>query len=139
METKEKKLAQVDELVTNLGLTRDEVVDYLTKLPPVEKKKISKIGTNIVKTTKSVTEEDIFNDIKNILLRDHDGWITEELFGARYLLSEHLGLEETDLNDLLCKLCKKYGISSTVITLQEFSSWRTVEDIVETFYNITNK
>ena len=67
METKEKKLAQVDELVTNLGLTRDEVVDYLTKLPPVEKKKISKIGTNIVKTTKSVTEEDIFNDIKNII------------------------------------------------------------------------
>ena len=47
MDTKKKKLAQVDELVVNLGLTRDEVVDYFTKLPSVKKPKKSQLPIDI--------------------------------------------------------------------------------------------
>lgn len=43
METKEQKLAQVDELVKSLGLTRKEAVDYLDKLSSAEKKENSQI------------------------------------------------------------------------------------------------
>ena len=47
MKTKEQKLAQVYELVENLGLTRDEVVDYFTKLPSVKKPKKSQLPIDI--------------------------------------------------------------------------------------------
>lgn len=50
-EEKKKKLAQVDELVTKLGLTIDEVVDYFTKLSLVElnKKDLPKINITEIK------------------------------------------------------------------------------------------
>ena len=63
MKTKEQKLAQVDELVRKLGLTRGEVVDYLI----TEKTEAPKIRGDIAKTTKSVKQNEIFNDIANYL------------------------------------------------------------------------
>ena len=63
MDTKKKKLAQVDELVVNLGLARDEVIDYFTKLPPVKEPKKSrpKIDITQVKVGMIWYEDDTFS------------------------------------------------------------------------------
>lgn len=63
MKTKEKKLALVDELVVGLGLTRDEVVDYFTKLLPVKEPKKSrpKIDIMQVKVGMIWYEDDTFS------------------------------------------------------------------------------
>ena len=54
MDAKKKKLAQVDELIKNLGLSRDETVDYLTKLEQLKdvKKCKSRINNMQVKDVK---------------------------------------------------------------------------------------
>jgi len=60
---KENKLVQVDELITKLGLTRDEVVDYLTKssLGKEAKKSCSKISIKQVKAGMFWYEDDTFS------------------------------------------------------------------------------
>ena len=63
MDTKKKKLAQVDELVLKLGLTRDEVIDFFSKLPPVKEPKKSrpKIDITQVKVGMIWYEDDTFS------------------------------------------------------------------------------
>ena len=60
---KENKLVQVDELITKLGLTRDEVVDYLTKSPlgKEAEKSCSKISIKQVKAGMFWYEDDTFS------------------------------------------------------------------------------
>ena len=62
-EEKKKKLAQVDELVKSLGLTREEVVDFFNKLPPVKETKKSWLATDItqVKVGMIWYEDDTFS------------------------------------------------------------------------------
>lgn len=95
MDTKKKKLAQVDELVVNLGLTRDEVIDFFTKLPPVKEPKKSrpKIDITQVKVGMIWYEDDTFSferaaskKIKAVVELVEDGVIygdltASELFG----------------------------------------------------------
>lgn len=63
METKEQKLAKVDELVKNLGLTNYEVVDYFSKIPSVSevKEPQSKIDICQVKPGMIWYEDDTFS------------------------------------------------------------------------------
>ena len=63
MKTKEQKLAQVDELVLKLGLTRDEVIDFFSKLPPVKEPQKSrpKIDITQVKVGMIWYEDDTFS------------------------------------------------------------------------------
>lgn len=63
METKEQKLAKVDELVKNLGLTNYEVVDYFSKIPSVSevKEPQSKIDICQVKPGMFWYEDDTFS------------------------------------------------------------------------------
>ena len=63
MDTKKKKLAQVDELVLKLGLTRDEVIDFFSKLPLVKEPKKSrpKIDITQVKVGMIWYEDDTFS------------------------------------------------------------------------------
>lgn len=63
MDEKQKKLAQVDEFAANLGLTRDEVIEYFYKLPPIRepKKSQSKINITQVKVGMIWYEDDTFS------------------------------------------------------------------------------
>lgn len=66
MDEKQKKLAQVNEFAANLGLTRDEVIEYFSKLPPIRepKKSQSKINITQVKVGMIWYEDDTFSFVR---------------------------------------------------------------------------
>ncbi len=63
MDEKQKKLAQVDEFAANLGLTRDDVFEYFSELPPIREpqKSHSKISITQVKVGMIWYEDDTFS------------------------------------------------------------------------------
>ena len=131
MKTKEQKLAQVDELVRKLGLTRGEVVNYLNKLLLTEKMEAPKIRGDIAKTTKSVKQNEIFNDIANYLKNKYN----ENHVNGDYELSNHLGFDELDFEEFRLFLGQKYSIN---IPEKIAIRWKTINDAIKFVQSLTS-
>ena len=100
-EEKKKKLAQVDELVKSLGLTREEVVDFFNKLPPVKETKKSRLAIDIKQVEVGMIwyEDDTFSfdRITGKKIKAIVELIEDDIIYGDLTASELFEIEEQDL------------------------------------------
>lgn len=122
MKTKEKKLAQIDALIANLGLTRKEVIIFLSKKGNISSEEIL-----------SALKEEVFEYVKNFFEKEcsypnYDVKLNSNLIS--------LSVDSLDFVDLIVQLERQYSITIEESVAEKCA---TIEDIVETVCRLINE
>lgn len=124
MDTKKKKLAQLDEVIVRLGLTKKEVVEHLMLS---------------LESDNQFTKETVLSDDKQEIYLNIKEYLEENISYQGGLLTLKSCVKEVDslgLVELVMHLEVTYSID---IKEEIIEKWNTVEDVVETVYLLVNE
>ena len=124
MDTKKKKLAQLDEVIVRLGLTKKEVVEHLMLS---------------LESDKQFTKETVLSDDKQEIYLNIKEYLEESLSYQEGLLTPKSCVKEVDSLELVELVMHLEVVYSIDIKEEIIEKWKTVEDVVETVYLLVNE
>ena len=124
MKTKRKKLAQLDEVIVRLGLTKKEVVEHLMLS---------------LESDNQFTKETVLSDDKQEIYLNIKEYLEESLSYQEGLLTPKSCVKEVDSLELVELVMHLEVMYSIDIKEEIIEKWKTVEDVVETVYLLINE
>lgn len=124
MDTKKKKLAQLDEVIVRLGLTKKEVVEHLMLS---------------LESDNQFTKETVLSDDKQEIYLNIKEYLEESLSYQEGLLTPKSCVKEVDSLEFVELVMHLEVMYSIDIKEEIIEKWKTVEDVVETVYLLVNE